>query len=862
MKKFKVRITQIPLAKTGYQVDGALANDISSMGNRDYDKSMSKDPKSQSRYLTAVPREDANLEAEDGETAFGDINGDGFPEHKIIKGKRHSEGGVPLNLPDGTFIFSDTKSMKITDCNVLKMFSKPCGKKSYTPAELAKPYDINKYRVLLEDADTDEMTRLTAELMIKKYVIKLGALALAQEAKKGFPQGIPNVARPYMESVGLSEEDILPNDPNKMQQEEMSEENNIPQMPNDYDQPMQDQPDGSAPTQMPDGQPIAQPEPGMMQFGGMRSLRRANEGMEQMPEKEMMMQPQQQSGQDQQMMQVMQQISEALQQGAQPEEIAAELLQNQMAPQEVAQVFVELGMPEDQVEQLVMSAMQQMQGDQQQDSRQMEQTPMAQYGMSMGGYEFPFQEDMMMNPYFEDIITNANLKKFQVAGQVKGDPPIKTQDIKPVTVTSPSGKKIVATRREESPGPEYNEGTVEGNTGINPVGFYQEAPPKNVDLRGKVVGAGTKPNSKWAGSICDKIMNGWTAKELALKGHGNIKALEKQFADCFKQANEKFTDKAFYNDMPLPVKVEEVKEKVKEENKEEPCYCEYEDGTKEVVACPEDGSEPICPDKNPPPPETKEYIPTMYEEPYDDFYPEWRTQDINMARTIRGERHNKYTPYFSVPRAPEMQPVYKNWLGAVQSELANVAGNTLALQRSGPKNRALLTQIDNKPQEAIERTNTENVGTQNQAILQNLTAQEKNYFNLDKAKQRYQGESSFANQSYDNEINDWNFRKTLQQNLGLTNAANTYNEQTEQFAINPRTGVQIFKDGRLNRPTRDSSFLDQLAEAKASGLYPGIDDKTLLAAITSDRLNRSQYGGPLYAMGGYVYGNMTYPFDY
>jgi hypothetical protein len=357
-------------------------------------------------------------------------------------------------------------------------------------------------------------------------------------------------------------------------------------------------------------------------------------------------------------------------------------------------------------------------------------------------------------------------------------------------------------------------------------------------------------------------MKGATAEQLAAGGDGNVAGLKKQFADCFKRAEEKFADKAFYNDMPHPVKVEEVKEEVKEENKEEPCYCEYEDGTKEVVACPEDGSEPICPDKNPPPPETKEYIPTMYEEPYDDFYPEWRTQDINMARTIRGERHNKYGPYFSVPRAPEMQPVYKNWLGPVQSELANVAGNTLALQRSGPKNRALLTQINNKPQEPIERTNTENVSTQNQAILRNLSAQEKNYFNLDKAKQRYQGESSFANQSYDNEINDWNFRKTLQQNLGLTNAANTYNEQTEQFAINPRTGVQIFKDGRLNRPTRDSSLLDQLAEAKASGLYPGIDDKTLLAAITSDRLNRSQYGGPLYAMGGYVYGNMTYPFDY
>ena len=89
------------------------------------------------------------------------------------------------------------------------MFNKPCGKKSYTPAELAKPYDINKYRTILEDPDSDEMTRKTAELMIKKFVIKLGALALAQEGKKGFPQGIPEVAKPYMEPVASSQETFL-----------------------------------------------------------------------------------------------------------------------------------------------------------------------------------------------------------------------------------------------------------------------------------------------------------------------------------------------------------------------------------------------------------------------------------------------------------------------------------------------------------------------------------------------------------------------------------------------------------------------------------------------------------------------------
>ncbi len=56
--------------------------------------------------ISRVPRDEANLEAEGGETAYGDMNGDGMPEHYKIKGPRHTEGGVPLNLPDGTFIFS------------------------------------------------------------------------------------------------------------------------------------------------------------------------------------------------------------------------------------------------------------------------------------------------------------------------------------------------------------------------------------------------------------------------------------------------------------------------------------------------------------------------------------------------------------------------------------------------------------------------------------------------------------------------------------------------------------------------------------------------------------------------------------
>ena len=51
--------------------------------------------------LGPVDRSEANLEAERGETALTDMNNDGDFELYDISGKRHSEGGTPLNLPNG-----------------------------------------------------------------------------------------------------------------------------------------------------------------------------------------------------------------------------------------------------------------------------------------------------------------------------------------------------------------------------------------------------------------------------------------------------------------------------------------------------------------------------------------------------------------------------------------------------------------------------------------------------------------------------------------------------------------------------------------------------------------------------------------
>ena len=199
---FKVKITQPPKAKTGYQIEGSLANDLSAFGGGNLKLT---EPKAVSRTtITKVPREEANLEAEGGETVLT-FDPSGYPLFYEIKGPRHSANGVPLNLPDDSFIFSDTREMMIKDPAILKMFNKAPKKGGYTPADLSKQFiALNKYRMTMQDSSSDKVQIKTAELMIKKIIIKLGALALAQEAKKGFPQGIPVVAKQYMEANGIS----------------------------------------------------------------------------------------------------------------------------------------------------------------------------------------------------------------------------------------------------------------------------------------------------------------------------------------------------------------------------------------------------------------------------------------------------------------------------------------------------------------------------------------------------------------------------------------------------------------------------------------------------------------------------------
>ena len=150
--------------------------------------------------LSSVPREYANLEAEGGETVLTDLNNDGSFGLYNIKGPRHNAGGVPMYLPEQSFIYSDTKDLKFKP-NELAEFGIN-SRKGMTPAKISNKYDLNKYYGAINDDFADDIKIKSAELMLNKNSIGLSKLAFAQEAKKNFEGGLPLAAYPYLVTKG------------------------------------------------------------------------------------------------------------------------------------------------------------------------------------------------------------------------------------------------------------------------------------------------------------------------------------------------------------------------------------------------------------------------------------------------------------------------------------------------------------------------------------------------------------------------------------------------------------------------------------------------------------------------------------
>jgi len=167
--------------------------------------------------IKEVDYNNANVEAEKGETIVTTLFGITIPEHYRIEGKKHKDGGTPLRVPEGSFIFSDSPKMLIKDENVLKLFNE---KKPKTPAQIAEKYDLNKYKAMLIDKETSSIDKVTAALMLKNNYEKLAMLALYQESMKGFRDGIPEFARPFMQQFYI-DENVIEKIKEKHQKERM-----------------------------------------------------------------------------------------------------------------------------------------------------------------------------------------------------------------------------------------------------------------------------------------------------------------------------------------------------------------------------------------------------------------------------------------------------------------------------------------------------------------------------------------------------------------------------------------------------------------------------------------------------------------
>ena len=153
------------------------------------------------RYsLSAVPRDNANIEAEGGETVLTDLNGDGMFGLYDINGPRHSQVGVPMFLPEQSFIYSDTPKLRFTK-EEMKEFD--MGGQRKTHAQISKKFQLNDFYAELDSQYADDISSRSAELMLRKNMQDLSKLGFMQEAKKNFEDGVPLVSHPYLIQNGI-----------------------------------------------------------------------------------------------------------------------------------------------------------------------------------------------------------------------------------------------------------------------------------------------------------------------------------------------------------------------------------------------------------------------------------------------------------------------------------------------------------------------------------------------------------------------------------------------------------------------------------------------------------------------------------
>jgi len=192
-------------------------------------------PTPPSKTLRSENRATSNVEVEGRETVFThksnlDTPGvNNIPEFYKAAGPSHAEGGIPLNLPSGdkpgegtSFVFS--KKLKESDKNTLDFFGmNPKKKVSYADISSKWLDSMNQSKAILQDPDTDKITKATATKNLDNATLKLAALALKQEMSKGMPNGVSDIMKPYLDKLQIQPNDLFAL-PNQQVQEPMPQQ--------------------------------------------------------------------------------------------------------------------------------------------------------------------------------------------------------------------------------------------------------------------------------------------------------------------------------------------------------------------------------------------------------------------------------------------------------------------------------------------------------------------------------------------------------------------------------------------------------------------------------------------------------------
>ena len=796
------------------------------------------------RYsLSSVPRDNANIEAEGGETVLTDLTNDGTFGLYDIKGPRHSSGGVPMFLPEQSFIYSDTNKMKFTKDELAEFGIST--KNKMTPAKLSKKYELNDYYALLESPYADVIQSTTAELMLKKNMMNLSKVAFGQESKKKFEEGVPLAAHPYLVQQGIdpieftakmeeiTKEQAQMNAIAALPPEQQEQLMMLQEMMGQMEQQGQQQQQQPMQGQQAMNQEMAMQEQAMARFGGERTLRKAQQGNETGSEYATRMGQSWPEGVEDPTYDETNKVW-VFESGA-PSLTKAEAIQMARAAQNGAPV------PE----------VYQIQSAQTTDGSTVVDTEVVTQpaddngnpGIDPAKWE-TWQEKIDAGGHELITTTDENGQTTVTITETKDAPRVEIErrqaenllggdDVVDITDQDSADQDRAFQENEDyyndrgllSDGtrPRQQDSTADGNA-------YGSADIQTEEGRADL-------QRRWGPQMeqyTEETGNEWNwdmPEEQVLAFQKNIAAQRKLDAEeagvpyvpWFQENNADGTaaDDGYGFDGMYGLHTFNAPKLTKRE------YFSESDTYQEPKEPEDPGDIPIIP--------PEEYIPPGAE---------WWIQDQNNLAALGQINDNLYLPWAPDAERIQVNPVFDDWRGAVNAN--NAAGSTMASAlgaAGGPQaiaNSNVLGQVMDANAKAQNRTNTNNVGIANQYGA--MQAQYDMAINAENAKRQtgvYDNTQKVL-QAHDN-FKNWKVAENAKlQNAALTNRANTYNLNTtyDNFAINPQAAgqINITSPNALNKvgtqPDQLSAYYDQvldyerqtgnaMPDALVKALYPG-----------------------------------------